>query len=399
MDKTINRSQKYINLETISAKLLFGATLLAFILSNSFLNHYYYNFFHFKIESFFQINLLFFINDGLMTIFFIVVGLEVKYEILKGSLNSFRKAALPGIGAIGGMVVPAGIYILLNYHDAFLLQGWAVPTATDIAFSLAVLSFFGPKVPFGLKAYLTTLAIFDDIAAIMIIAFFYTNSIETIFLGISLICIFLLFVLHKIKVERISIYLLLGIILWICFLKSGIHPTLAGVVIASLIPLENKNKTSSPLQNLQHFLHPFVALVILPLFALANAGISFINLTKSNLHITVILGTFLGLFLGKQIGIFGASWLAVKCHVAALPDRIRWHELYAIAAICGIGFTISLFIGALAFGDNTDGYLISVKIGVISGSLLSGILGYLLFIMIFRKKKKFGRFTQRDAKK
>jgi len=378
-DKKYQESQKFIALETISAKLLLLATFLALFLSNSPLQFYYHDFFY-------RSHLLFFINDGLMSIFFLVVGLEVKYEMLRGSLNSLRKTALPGIGAIGGMIVPAGIYVLFNYHDKFLLRGWAVPTATDIAFSLAVLSFVGSRVPFGLKAYLTTLAIFDDVAAIMIIAFFYTNQLKTLYLGFSLIGFLVLFILNKQKIASCLPYIGIGIIFWFCFLKAGIHPTLAGIIVALMIPLENKNKTLFPLQQLQHKLHPWVALLILPLFAFANAGISFTDLNQENLHLTLILGAFLGLFLGKQLGIFGASWLAVKFRLAALPDKIRWHELYAITVICGIGFTISLFIGALAFGKATDVHVLnSIKIGVLSGSFLSGLLGYILLCLFFKK--------------
>ncbi|HSW70638.1 MAG TPA: Na+/H+ antiporter NhaA, partial [Gammaproteobacteria bacterium] len=272
------------------------------------------------------------------------------------------------------------IYVLFNEQDAFLLRAWAVPTATDIAFSLAVLSFVGSRAPFGLKAYLTALAIFDDVAAIIIIAFFYTDRIDTLFLGCSLVCLFLLFLFNKIRLAQLSPYLLLGFMLWFCFLKAGIHPTLAGVLTAFMVPLETKNKKKFPLQKLQQGLHPWVAIVILPLFALMNAGVSFTHFNQAEVQLTVLLGTFFGLFLGKQLGIFGASWLAVKARLAALPDQIRWPELYAVAVICGIGFTISLFIGNLAFNPGHEVYLNSLKIGILTGSLLSGCIGYLLLL-------------------
>lgn len=393
MSNKNDETQKFISLETISAKLLLGATLLALLLSNSPLSTYYFNFFHTYILSqigslAFKSNLLFWINDGLMTIFFLFVGLEIKYEILEGALNSLRKAALPGIGAIGGMIVPALIYVCLNYHNATLLHGWAVPTATDIAFALAILSLLGSKVPPALKAFLTALAILDDLAAIIIIAVFYTDHLALTFLALALICALSLFILNINEVTRLSIYLLIGTILWFCFLKSGVHPTLAGVVIALMIPLKNrKNSQQFPLQKLKHLLHPWVAIVIIPLFAFANAGVYLLNLGQENLQISIILGVLFGLFIGKQIGVFGASWLAVKCRIASLPDRVRWSELYAVAVICGIGFTISLFIGALAFNNIDYSYLNSIKVGVLLGSLLSGMAGYLLLRLVLLRRK------------
>jgi NhaA family Na+:H+ antiporter len=384
--------QKFIRLETISAKLLLGATLLALCLSNSPLHNYYFSFFHTYIfgqlgNLQFKSNLLFWINHGLMTIFFLVVGLEIKYEILQGALNSIRKAALPGIGAIGGMIIPALIYISINYYNSTILRGWAVPTATDIAFALCILSLLGSKVPSALKAFLTTLAILDDLAAIMIIAIFYTDHLDFSFLGLVFICVLLLCILNIKKITRLSAYIITGIVLWVCFLKSGIHPTLAGVIVALTIPLKNtKRPQQSPLKKLQHLLHPWVALIIIPLFAFANAGVYLLTLGK-NLQISIILGVLFGLFIGKQVGIFGASWLAVKFHLASLPDRVRWRELYAVSIICGIGFTISLFIGELAFSNSFESYLSSIKVGVLLGSLLSGTVGYILLLLIHHTRK------------
>lgn len=386
--------QNLTNLEKISAKLLLGATILALFFSNSFLHNYYDRFFHYtifvhlghiKLKS----NLLFWINHGLMTIFFLVIGLEIKYEIMQGSLNSLRKAALPGISAIGGMIIPLLIYISFNVHNAITLRGWAIPTATDIAFASCILSLLGSKAPSNLKVFLIALAIFDDLAAIIIIAFFYSNHISIVFLDLSLICVFLLFILNKWDILSIWAYSVVGFALWICLLKSGVQETLAGVILALMIPLQNKNAPSySPLQKIRHILHPWVFLIIIPLFAFANAGVSLLNLGTQNLHPTIILGILFGLFLGKQFGIFSASWIAVKLGVAALPDNVRWSELYATAIICGIGFTISLFIGSLAFNYRHTSYLNSVKIGVLTGSLLSGVIGYLFLQFIYRTSSK-----------
>lgn len=387
--RTSNEFQKFIKLETVSAKILFSATILALCLSNSPLRNYYDSLFH----TYFTIqfgnmaltsNLLFWINNGLMAIFFLVVGLEIKYEILSGTLNSPQKAVLPGIAAMGGMIVPAIIYVGINHHDAIMLRGWAVPMATDIAFSLSVLSLLGSRIPAALKAFLTALAILDDLAAIIIIAIFYTDNISIAFLGLAFICLLSLFILNKSGITRLSFYIFIGIILWVCLLKSGIHPTLAGVAVALMVPLQNRKKSYSPLQKLQHELHHWVALGILPLFAFANAGVSLLNLGQENLHVTIILGVLCGLFVGKQLGIFSASWLAVKLGIATLPDQVRWGEIYAVSIICGIGFTISLFIGALAFSNNAESYLTSIKIGVLLGSLMSGTAGYLLLSKISR---------------
>jgi NhaA family Na+:H+ antiporter len=386
----MNESQKFIKLETMSAKLLLGATILALCLSNSPLNSYYDSFFHTYIfgqfgNLKFKSNLLFWINEGLMTIFFLVVGLEIKYELLRGALNSLRKAALPGIAAIGGMIVPAFIYVCINYNNATMLRGWAIPTATDIAFALSVLSLLGSRVPYALKVFLTALAILDDLAAIIIIAFFYTDHLSFISLGLASLFACLLFFINRCGITRLSVYALIGFILWICLLESGIHATLAGVILALMIPMQDrKNPHHLPLQKLKHKLQPLVALIILPLFAFANAGVSFLSLGVENLHVTVILGILFGLFVGKQLGIFSASWLAVKLGIATLPHHVRWSELYATAIICGIGFTISLFIGSLAFGYHDGSYLNSIKIGVLIGSLLSGSIGYLLLKLIHR---------------
>lgn len=374
----------------MSAPFLLVMVILAVGVSNSPLAPYYQHFFHGSFSfSFLQMNfkgdLLFFINEGLMTLFFLSMGLEIKYELLKGALNSPKKAALPVFAALGGMMVPALIYVMINYHDSACLRGWAVPTATDIAFALCALSLLGAKVSPVLKTFLTALAILDDLFAIIIIAFFYTEHIAWVFLVGVLLCCFLLYGLNRAGVSRLSIYLGIGLVCWLCLLKSGVHATLAGVILAAMIPLRPAKKNNSIAsgtslaQQCQQSLHLWIALIIVPLFAFANAGVSFLNLKASTVHISILLGSFLGLFLGKQLGVFGAVWFSVKLHWAALPDRLHLGELYAVALMCGIGFTISLFIGSLAFGSLDESYLNSMKIGVFAGSLLSGIAGYFFF--------------------
>lgn len=387
----MNNSRDYIKLETTGANLLLGATILALVISNSPWHEFYKNIFFNPIVILLgalevKLNLKFLINEVLMTVFFLVASLEIKYECLQGALNSYRKALLPVIAAIGGMIVPALIYILFNYHDHFRLRGWAIPIATDIAFSLGVLSLLGSRVIPSLKSFLMTLAIIDDLIAIIIIAFFYTNHVSFIFLSLGIFCLLILFLLNQKGVVYLIPYVLVGVFLWIDFLLAGIHPTLAGVALAFSIPLyQKKSEGQPPLHHLKELLHPVVALGILPLFAFANAGITFFKISIETLQSSIIFGILISLFIGKQLGIFGMSWVAVKLRIAHLPEHVRWLELYAIAMICGIGFTISLFVGALAFGDIHNFYLDSVKIGVLSGSLLSGLFGYLL--LFFTKRQ------------
>ena len=386
----MNSSREFIKLETMGANLLLGATILALVLSNSPWQDYYEKIFQ---ESFsiqlgswqFKTNFLFLINEGLMSFFFLVVGLEIKYELAQGVLNSLPRALLPGFAALGGMIIPALIYTVFNYHSVENLRGWAIPTATDIAFSLGVLSLLGNRVSVELKTFLTALAIFDDLAAIIIIALFYTAHLSLFFLGCGLLCLGVIFILNLKKINNIFIYSLIGFIVWVCFFNSGINPTLAGVALAFLMPLDDSmSHRLSSSKRLKKLLHPGVVLGILPLFAFANAGISFFNLSIASLHFSIVIGILASLFFGKQIGVFGACWLAVKLRVAQLPSQVQWVELYGISMICGIGFTISLFIGELAFEQLTSDYSHSVKIGVLGGSLLSGVAGYLF--LFFKKK-------------
>lgn len=375
--------QNFIKLESASAFILLSCAALALILSNSPWNVYYDALLHHPVSlNFYNVQLkiqfLHLINEGLMTIFFLVVGLEIKYELFYGALNSFSKAFLPVIAAAGGMIAPALIYVAINYGHALSLQGWAIPTATDIAFSLGILTLLGSRIPSTLKIFLMALAIFDDLAAIIIIALFYTSQLSFLYLGGAVVCIGMLILLNRKKVDAFLFYGVLGIGVWFCFLKAGIHPTLAGGILAFLIPLRSSSTIELSLSyRLKQRLHPWVAFGILPLFAFANAGVSFFTITLNELEISVVLGILLGLFVGKPIGIFGFCWLSIKLRLAQLPENVRWFDLFAISILCGIGFTISLFIGALAF-ENHSTHLNSVKIGVILGSVLSGIVGYAL---------------------
>lgn len=373
--------REFIQQETAAANLLIIAMVLALIVSNSPWGALYDAFFHTALTLSFgdfhvSMNPHFIINDGLMSIFFLVVGLEIKYELCQGSLNTRAKAFLPGFAAIGGMLVPALIYIAFNLKDPDALRGWAIPTATDIAFALGVLSLLRHRAPIQLKAFLTALAIFDDLAAIIIIALFYTSTLSLSHLGLAFMTVLTLALLNLKNVNNVVIYCLLGGLLWACFLNAGVHPTLAGVVLAFLMPLNHPRDDIAASSKLKHWLHPFVAFFIMPLFAFANAGVSFIHLSPSSINLSIALGIFASLFFGKQIGVFGAAWLAVKLRLAARPDNVSWIQLYGVSLICGIGFTISLFIGALAFDSANLALIDSVKIGVLSGSLLSGLTGY-----------------------
>lgn len=372
--------RQFFQLESTGAIVLFLATLVALVLSNSPARIYYEGFFnsvlgwHWGSWRFTQ-TVLAWINEGLMTVFFLLVGLEIKREIFVGELNSLKKTLLPGIAAIGGMLVPAAIYFIFNRHDATALRGWAIPSATDIAFSLGVLALLGSRVPAAFKVFLTALAIFDDIGAIIIIAFFYASHLNGILLFIACGLVLVLFLLNRLKVEKISIYLAIGFLLWLCVLKSGIHATVVGVILAFAIPLTAKDPAYSPLKILEKRLHPWVIFGILPLFALANAGISFLEVSSQDIFNPITLGILLGLWVGKPIGILTASWIGVRLGWAALPDSIDWMGICGLGLLSGIGFTMSLFIGTLAFPWNGH-YLIFVKLGVMMGSVLSALVGY-----------------------
>lgn len=333
--------------------------------------------------------LLLWINDGLMAVFFFLVGLELKRELLEGELSDIRNVILPGVGAVGGMVVPALIYVYCNADDPIAMQGWAIPAATDIAFALGILALLGSKVPISIKIFLTSLAIFDDIGAIVIIALFYTANISTTALVVASCCLPILALLNMRGVSSKSVYMAFGVIMWTAMLKSGVHATLAGVLLAMFIPMKsNSEPDHSPLKELEHDLHSVVAFLILPAFAFANAGINFSGVGPEELLHPVSLGIVLGLFAGKQIGIFTFCWAAVKFRLTRLPHDINWGMLYGTAALCGIGFTMSLFIGSLAFEDTKVNQLFDQRLGIIFGSLLSGATGYIVLRLNLNKREQ-----------
>jgi len=372
----------FLKLESAGGLLLVAAAALALICSNSPLRHAYDDLLKIPVEMRFGSfalakPLLLWINDGLMAIFFLLVGLEVKREVLEGELSTPAQIVLPVVAGIGGMLVPALIYFIFNRGNGAALNGWAIPTATDIAFALGVLSLLGKRVPVSLKIFLTAVAIADDLGAIVIIALFYTAELSIAMLFLAGVAIAVLFTLNLQKVKRIAPYVIVGVILWVFVLKSGVHATLAGVAIAFAVPLKTRNaEGTAPLHQLEHSLHPWVAFGVLPIFAFANAGVSFAGVTLTALAEPLPLGIAVGLFAGKLIGVFGASAVLIRLGLAKLPEGAGWLQLIGVAALCGVGFTMSLFIGSLAF-DGPD-YFTPLRLGVIAGSVLSGVTGYLL---------------------
>ena len=323
--------------------------------------------------------LLLWVNDLWMAVFFFLVGLEIKREVLAGELASVRQASLPAAAALGGMVVPALIYVALNHADAVALRGWAIPTATDIAFALGILMLLGPRVPASLKIFLTAVAIIDDLGAIVVIALFYTAQLSPLMLLAAGGGIVLLFLLNRAKVMHIGPYVVIGLVIWVCVLKSGIHATLAGVATAMAIPL-NDGQGGSPLEAAEHALHPWVAFAVLPMFAFANAGVNLQGVSLATLAEGVPLGIALGLVLGKAVGVFGASWLLIRLTGASLPAQASTRQFFGVCVLCGIGFTMSLFIGGLAFAGLGPAYETQVKLGVLGGSLVAGVLGTILLL-------------------
>jgi len=325
-------------------------------------------------------NMLLWINDALMAVFFLLVGLEVKRELVQGSLASRQRAAFPVIAAIGGMVVPALIYLAFNYQDPVARHGWAIPAATDIAFALGVLALLGNRVPMALKIFLMALAIIDDLGAIVIIALFYTSELSVLSLGVAAAAIAVLAMLNICNVRRVGIYVLVGVILWTAVLKSGVHATLAGVIIGFFVPLKPQ-EGKSPAKQLEHVLHPWVAFMILPLFAFANAGVSLEGVTLDGLTSMLPLGIIAGLFIGKPLGISLFCWLALKFKLASLPHGTTWRQIMAVGVLCGIGFTMSIFISTLAFGPHAPELIVWAKLGILTGSLLAAGIGYTLLKM------------------
>ena len=385
--------QNFLKKETAGGILLVVAAILALICANSPLAPYYGKLLsitgELRIEDFSVAKpVLLWINDLWMAIFFFLVGLELKRELVEGELSDRSQLVLPVAGAIGGMVVPAMFYVYFNYGDSVAMNGWAIPAATDIAFALGILALLGSRVPIALKIFLTSLAIIDDIGAIVIIAVFYSGTLSQISLLISTACVSVLFILNRRGVADIPTYLFVGMIFWLAVLKSGVHATLAGVVLAFFIPLTDPKKPDfSPAKYLEHSLHPIVAFFILPVFAFANAGVSLQEVSLSSLLEPVPLGIASGLFIGKQLGIFLACWLVVVTGLVRLPEEINWKSLYGASILCGIGFTMSLFIGGLAFEQTGGGNMMDDRIGILAGSLLSGFVGYFYLRLVLAKKE------------
>jgi len=381
----MNIIEEFIKKESSSGILLMFATVLALVFSNTALAPLYQSFLHIPMEvriGALQLDksLYHWVNDGLMAIFFLLIGLEVKREMLEGELSSLSQVALPGFAAVGGMLVPALIYLAFNLNDPAAVNGWAIPTATDIAFALGILSLLGKRVPVSLKIFLMALAIIDDLGAIVIIALFYTAELSTLSIVVAAIALAVLITLNRLGITKKSAYFAVGIVLWVSVLKSGVHATLAGVALAFTIPLnarDENNKAFSPLKQIEHDLHSWVAFIILPLFAFVNAGVDMTKISLSQMSGSVPLGILLGLFLGKQLGVFGFSWLAIKLKLARLPTDSNWLQLYGVSVLTGVGFTMSLFITSLAFEDASV-FQYTDKLAILAGSFASGILGYLM---------------------
>ncbi|MEE4895545.1 Na+/H+ antiporter NhaA [Pseudomonas alliivorans] len=387
-----NTITRFFQLEAAGGLLLIAAAALALVINNSPLSWLYNAFLETPVEArigALQIAkpLLLWINDGLMALFFLVIGLEVKREVLEGHLSKPSQVVLPGAAAIGGMVVPALIYVALNTGNAEALNGWAIPMATDIAFALGVLALLGKHVPVSLKLFLMTLAIIDDLGAIIVIALVYSGELSQVSLILAGVSIIALIAMNRSGVRRLAPYLLIGLVLWVCVLKSGIHATLAGVVLAFCIPLRTSTK-ASPLLTLEHGLHPWVAYGILPLFAFANAGVSLAGVTLDSFTHSVPLGIAAGLLLGKTAGVFGLTWLAVRTRLASLPKEANWGHVLGVSILCGIGFTMSLFVGSLAFEPGVSGYAGEDRMGILTGSILSAIIGYGVMAMACKTTPK-----------
>jgi NhaA family Na+:H+ antiporter len=387
----------FLKLESASGILLIVASILALVLSNSVLAGYYQALLdipvHIRVGALeIAKPLLLWINDGLMAVFFFVIGLELKREFIEGELSEPANIMLPALGAVGGMAVPAVIYLLVNRGDPLATSGWAIPAATDIAFALGILALLGKRVPTALKVFLVSLAIFDDVGAIVIIALFYTSHLSLDALAVALACLAVLGLLNWRGVARTSPYMLVGLVMWVALLKSGIHATLAGVALALFIPMTRAAGDKwSPLHHLEHDLHGSVSYIILPLFAFVNAGVSLQGMDPGQIFGPVPVGIALGLVVGKQLGVFGFCLIGIRLGIARLPDGVSWAMLYGVAVLCGVGFTMSLFIGSLAFEDTASPYLYQDRIGILGGSFVSAILGY------FWLQRVLPRTPARDA--
>lgn len=389
-----NRVREAAKSEAAPGIMLMIAAILAMVCANTDLRKYYDLFLSTPVaisvgDHEIAKPLLLWINHGLMTMFFFLVGLELKREMLQGHLRERSQIILPAFGAVGGMAIPALIYVAINWDNPAGLKGWAIPAATDIAFALGILVLHGSRVPTSLKLFLISLAIFDDVGAVIIIAIFYTSNISLLALSIVAACIPVLYLLNHLKVESKTMYGLVGLIMWIATLKSGVHATLSGILLAAFIPMQGYSSvTANPLKSFEKDLHSVVNFVILPAFAFANAGISFAGTTIGKIFHDVPMGIAAGLFIGKQLGVFTCCWLAIQLGLAKLPSGVNWRSLYGTAILCGIGFTMSLFIGGLAFEESGEHFNFDDRLGIIAGSLISGVVGYLVLAWSLPKKPK-----------
>ena len=383
---------RFFQLEAASGLLLIAAAVLALVINNSPLSYLYNGLLDVPVAvkvGALEIAkpLLLWINDGLMALFFLLIGLEVKREVVDGHLSKPAQVILPATAAVGGMVVPALIYWFINRDNPAAVAGWAIPTATDIAFALGVLALLGKRVPVSLKLFLMTLAIIDDLGAIIVIALFYSGTLSSVSLLLAAACLVALVAMNRLGVVKLGPYMIVGLILWVCVLKSGVHATLAGVALALCIPLRTRNAETSPLLSLEHALHPWVAYAILPIFAFANAGVSLAGMTVDSFTHPVPMGIAVGLLLGKTVGVFGLTWLAVKLRLAALPEGAGWGQILGVAILCGIGFTMSLFVGSLAFAPGSSDYAGMDRMGILTGSFFAAVIGYAVIAMASRKTR------------
>ena len=383
---------RFFQLEAASGLLLIAAAVMALIINNSPLSYLYSGLLDVPVAV--QVGalniakpLLLWINDGLMALFFLLIGLEVKREVVDGHLSKPSQVILPATAAVGGMVIPALLYWFINRDNPAAVAGWAIPTATDIAFALGVLALLGKRVPVSLKLFLMTLAIIDDLGAIIVIALFYSGTLSSVSLLLAAACLVVLMAMNRLGVVKLGPYMIVGLILWVCVLKSGVHATLAGVALALCIPLRTRNAETSPLLSLEHALHPWVAYAILPLFAFANAGVSLAGMTVESFTHPVPMGIAVGLLLGKTVGVFGLTWLAVKLRLAALPEGAGWGQILGVAILCGIGFTMSLFVGSLAFAPGSSDYAGMDRMGILTGSFFAAVIGYAVTALASRKTR------------
>lgn len=376
--------RKFFSMESSSGVMLIFASILAMWVANSSLQGLYEEVLHIKLVG---LSMRHWINDGLMAVFFLLIGLEVKRELFVGALKKKETAMFPAIGAVGGMLVPALIYVFFNQGDALAIQGWAIPAATDIAFALGVMALLGNRVPVSLKVFLLALAIIDDLGVIVIIALFYNSDLSTLALSVGLAMTAVLVLMSYKRVTHLTPYLIIGAILWVAVLKSGVHATLAGVVLGFSIPLKGKEGQSSPLKQLEHWLHPYVSFIILPIFAFANAGIPMDAISSEVLSNPVPVGVALGLLLGKPLGVFSFCYGALKLGVAKLPRGVQLKQIFAVSVLCGIGFTMSIFISSLAFGEIAEALDTYARLGILMGSTVAAILGYILLRLALPAEK------------